>query len=135
MAIKKLFRIAFKGSTISCYEFAIENAPQHMLDHRYVRGLKATAEALRSNLIDMLPDICSNPLNPNGVTILVNPSTLMDRIQSLPEKIGSARYLGSFNEQRRLFYTDFVGIAYPVLRGVPLLRPDHAIVSSALSDS
>ncbi len=138
MAIKKLFRIVRKAVVLmeSCYKVATENAPQHMRDHGYVRDLKATSEAVGSNVIDhRLLDICSNPQNPSGVTILVKPSALLDRTQFSPETIGSARYWGSFNGQRRLFYADSVGIAYPVLQGVPLLRPEHAVVASALSDS
>jgi len=68
------------------------------------------------------------------MTILVKPSALLDRIQSSAERIGSALYRGSFNGQRRHFYADSAGIAYPVLQDVTLLCPEHADVASVLTD-
>jgi hypothetical protein len=35
--------------------------------------------------------------------------------------------------QDDVFVAPEIGLAYPVLRGVPLLRPEHAVLASRLS--
>jgi uncharacterized protein YbaR (Trm112 family) len=32
------------------------------------------------------------------------------------------------------FYAPDVGVAYPVLRGIPMLAPEHAIIASRIFD-
>ncbi len=139
IAIKELFRIARKAVVLvePCYELATENAQQRMRDHGYVRGLKAAAEAVGANVIDhRLLDICSNPLNPSGVTILVKPSALTGQDSVKARGEWQCPLTGvSLTDKGDYFYADSVGIAYPVLQGVPLLRAEHAVVASKLSDS
>lgn len=138
-AIKELFRVARKAVVLiePCYELASENAQQRMRDHGYVRGLKAAAEALGANVIEhRLLDICSNPLNPSGVIILVKPSASIGT-DSVFAKVGWQCPLTgvSLTDKGDYFYADSVGIAYPVLQGIPLLRPEHAVIASKLLDN
>jgi hypothetical protein len=137
-AIKELFRIARKAVVLvePCYELAPENAQQRMRDHGYVRGLKAAAEALGANVIEhRLLDICSNPLNPSGVIILSKPSALTGRNQSFARGSWQCPLTGvPLTDNGDYFYAESVGIAYPVMQGLPLLRPEHAVIASKLSN-
>lgn len=136
-AIKELLRISRKAVLLvePCYELAPENAQQRMRDHGYVRSLKATAEALGANVVDhRLLDICSNPLNPSGVITLVKPDVLTRRDSAIAVGEWQCPLTGMpLTDKGDYFYAEQVGIAYPVLQGVPLLRPEHAVVASKLS--
>ena len=76
-AIKELLRVARKAVVLvePLYELAPEQAQKRMGEHGYVRGLKATVELLGAKVVEYgLLDICSNPLNPSGVVLMVKPA-------------------------------------------------------------
>lgn len=133
MAITELLRAARKAIVLvePLYELAPENAQKRMAEHGYVRDLKSTAEKLGASVVEYgLLDICSNSLNPSGVVLITDPNP--------PPKKGlgnSADWQCPMTgvpliDQGDLFYAEQVGIAYPVLRGVPLLRAEHGVVAS-----
>ena len=137
MAIKELLRIARKAIVLvePIYELATREAQQRMREHGYVRALKATAEALGANVKDYrLLDACANPLNPSGVIILVKSSVSHAR-DTDDTSMWQCPLTGvSLADKGDYFYADAVGVAYPVLQGVPLLRPEHAVIASKLSN-
>jgi SAM-dependent methyltransferase len=133
-ALKELLRIARKAVVLvePCYELASKKSQKRMSENGYVRNLKGTAEALGVNVVDhRLLDICINPLNPSGVLTLLKLPSIRDSIITTrwecPLTGAPLADKGSF------FYADSVGIAYPVLQGIPLLRSEHAIIASKLS--
>lgn len=136
IAIAELLRVARKAVVLvePLYELASENAQKRMLDHGYVRGLKATAEALGVNVVEYrLLDVYSNPLNPSGVVSMVK-SSFSSRRDPEIEGVGWQCPLTGvpLMDQEDYFYAEQVGIAYPVLRGVPLFRPEHAVIASKI---
>lgn len=135
-AIKELLRVARKAVVLvePLYELASEAAQKRMAEHGYVRGLKSVAELLGAKVVEYgLLDVCSNPLNPSGVVLMVkpNPAPKVD-ITSVWAgwqcPLTGAPLIG----QGDIFYAEQVGIAYPVLRGVPLLRAEHGVVASQI---
>ena len=132
-ALTELLRVARKAVVLvePCYELANENAQQRMLEHGYVSGLKATAEKLAANVMEYgLLDVCSNKLNPSGVLSITksNPSQRNN---------GAIRWQcpltgAPMNEQKDIYFATQVGIAYPVMRGIPLLRAEHAVLASKI---
>lgn len=104
----------------------------------YVRGLKAAAEQLGAEVLDYrLLDFVSNPLNPSGV-LKLRKKTLKtptnDQTTNTDNNISWACPLTGARLERHaeVYYAPDVGIAYPILRGVPLLRPEHAVVASGI---
>ncbi len=138
IAIKELLRIARKAVVLvePCYELAPQKAQQRMREHGYVSGLNSVAESLGVNVVEhRLLDVCSNPLNPSGVITLVKPAITTQR-HSQSEVEWQCPLTGlSLKDKGDYFYADSVGIAYPILQGIPLLRPEHAVIASKLSDS
>lgn len=137
IAIKELLRVARKAVVLvePCYELAPKAAQQRMRKHGYVRGLKAAAESLGANVADYrLLDVCDRPLlNPSGVITLVKSGVSNGR-NTDRTGIWQCPLTGSpLIEKKDYFYTDTAGIAYPVLKSVPLLRPEHAVIPSKLS--
>ncbi len=132
-AISELLRVARKAVVLvePLYELASELAQKQMLEHGYVRSLKSTAEQLGAEVVEYgLLDVCDGPHNPSGVVCMVKPD---------PEP--RMKVKGYWQcpltgvpliDQGDIFYAEQVGIAYPVMRGVPLLRGEHGVVASKI---
>jgi len=111
------------------YELANPEAQQRMRNHGYVQGLKQAAEQLGAEVLDYrLLEITLNPLNPSGVLILH---------KSPKQNTGSFSWqcplTGSqLKPTDDIYYASEVGITYPILRSIPMLRPEHAIIASGL---
>ena len=95
-----------------------------------MRGLADTLRSLGADVkaCRLLP-YSPNPLNPSGVIVV--------------EKIGSAGVSPvpelrcplthtPLARESDLCVSPLTGIVYPVLRGIPLLRAEHAVVASKL---
>ncbi len=111
------------------YELASPEAQQRMRNHGYVQGLKQAAEQLGAEVLDYrLLDITSNPLNPSGVVILHKSS-----IQNAKSSFWQCPLTGSqLKPSDDIYYASEVGITYPILRSIPMLRSEHAIITSGL---
>lgn len=134
-AIAECLRIARKAVILvePIYELAPEDAQRRMASHGYVRNLKETAEGLGAAVANYgLLDVCANPLNPSGVLILEKtnpkPRSAIDLQSCWQCPITGAGLVNADD----LYYARDVGLAYPVMRGIPLLRPEHAVVASLL---
>lgn len=115
------------------YELAQAEAQKRMEHHGYVRNLKQTAEKLGAKVLryELLP-YCSNPLNPSGVLTLEKTSTTA-MIPNESENLQCPLTGTLLTNIGDVYYAADVGLAYPVLRGIPLLRSEHAIVASQLN--
>lgn len=134
-AIKELLRVARKAVVLvePLYELASANAQKRMEEHGYVRNLKSTSEKLGANVVDYgLLDICANPLNPSGTVVLIK--------NNIAPKKTSDIYIGwqcpitgvSMCDHGDLFYARQVGLVYPVIRGVAMLRSEHGVIASQI---
>ncbi|MEQ1534306.1 MAG: class I SAM-dependent methyltransferase [Burkholderiaceae bacterium] len=133
-AITELLRVARKAVVLvePLYELASELAQKRMLEHGYVTGLKSTAEQLGAKVVQYgLLDICDGPHNPSGVVCMVKP----DPVSRSKIEMGSWRCPLTgipLIDQGDIFYAEQVGIAYPVMRSVPLLRREHGVIASKI---
>ncbi len=131
-AIQEIMRIARKAVVLvePIYELASAEAQKRMLSHGYVRNLKETAESLGGRVTDYrLLDHCANPLNPSGcVVIEKDPQTR----SSSP--VWQCPMTGApMSEANDLYHVKECGVVYPILRQIPMLRPEHAIIASKIS--
>jgi len=135
-AIAELLRVARKAVVLvePIYELASAEAQQRMAAHGYVRGLKQVAEQLGVRVAEygLLP-ISDNPLNPSGVVVLTKPRSESEKNKSAGIELWQCPLTatGMVNLED-IFFAEQVGIAYPVLRGIPLLRAEHAVVASKI---
>jgi SAM-dependent methyltransferase len=118
------------------FELATDDGKDRMLQHGYVRGLKETATALGAQVEDyrLLP-YTPNPLNPSGVIVILkaasslpagdSPAQVVHRWQC-PWTRAPLQVIGD------ALFCEAGGIAYPMLRGIPLLTADHAVIASRL---
>lgn len=129
-ALRELLRVARKAVVLvePIYELATAKAQERMVSHGYVRELKSVAESLGADVVEYgLLDVCENPLNPSGVVLMIKP----DPVPMVAETIWQCPLTGtSMSDQGDLFLAEKVGMAYPVMRGIPLLRKEHGVVAS-----
>ena len=136
-AIQECLRVARKALVLfePIYELASKEAQKRMEYHGYVRGLKAAAEKVGAMVSDYrLLESCSNPLNPTGVIVLQKDAGGAKS----PQKNIRWRCPLTFSPLDNLgdiFFAKEVGIAYPVIRGIPILKVEHGIIASRINGS
>jgi SAM-dependent methyltransferase len=110
------------------YELATEPQRARMREHGYVRSLKAAAEKLACDVVDfrLLP-FSPNPLNPSGRLVLSKPQPdrfAREVVWQCP--ISQSPLIGTDSG----YFATAMGLAYPFLDGIPLLRQAHAVIAS-----
>ena len=135
-AIRECLRVARKAVVLvePIYELATREAQARIRSHGYVEGLRETAERLGAKVSDYrLLDLTPNSLNPSGVIHLTKVGA-----SDGPKDESSASFWRcpvtdvALEAGAEFFYAREVGLAYPVLRGIPMLRAEHVIVASKL---
>jgi SAM-dependent methyltransferase len=131
-AIAECLRVARHAVVLvePIYELASPEAQARMRAHGYVRELRETAVRLGAAIADYrLLERCHNPLNPSGVILLRKAAGSGDA-----GTLWRCPLTGAVLERNSDCYISRdVGIVYPILRGVPLLCPEHAVIASRLS--
>lgn len=141
-AVSECLRVARKAVILvePIYELASAEAQVRMKHHGYVENLRGAAERLGAIVADYrLLEYSSNPLNPSGVVFLkkVESGELNEEVSCRSKSVAWSCPITGLNLQTGTdyFYTPEVGLAYPVLRGIPMLRGEHAMVASKLSST
>jgi SAM-dependent methyltransferase len=135
-AMQECLRVARKAVVLvePIYELASADAQARMRHHGYVENLRETAEQLGAGVLDYrLLDYSPNPLNPSGVLCLGKAGQAERGAPGEKDPAWQCPTTGaSLVAGDEFFFAPEVGLAYPVLRGVPMLRSEHAIVASKL---
>ena len=131
-ALSELLRVT-RRTLLLCepiYELAGPDAQARMINHGYVRGLADTLSGLGADVKEcrLLP-YTSNLLNPSGVVIVEKKSA--DGAAPTPALQCPLTQTPLVRESDVCF-SPLTGIVYPVLRGIPLLRAEHAVVGSKI---
>jgi ubiquinone/menaquinone biosynthesis C-methylase UbiE len=133
-AIKELIRVAKNAIVLiePIYELADELSQKRMDQHGYVKNLKAIIEKFEVEILEYkLLDLCNNSLNPSGVIVIKkNYSEVDDLVNNIYQCPLTGSKLTKMNE---LYFADEVGIAYPNLLGIPLLRKEHMVIASKIN--
>lgn len=133
-ALRELMRVASRAVVLvePMHELAGPAARARMEQHGYVRDLRGTAERLgltvrRHGLLDF----SLRDLNPSGVLVLEKCGDAMPRLD--PERTAWRCPLTHTSLERDAggFFSPAGGLAYPCLRGIPLLQSAHAVVATA----
>lgn len=132
-AIAELLRVSRRWVVLvePMYEMASLEARKRMKEHGYATGLRQAAEHCGAKVIQhRLLECTRNPLNPSGLLVLEkqSPSRNGKSIIEWSCPITGAPLIDAGDA----FISEDTGLAYPVLRGIPLLRAEHAVVASAL---
>ena len=134
-ALRELLRVASDKVILiePIYELANSAQKERMNNHGYIKNLKSISKDFNVNILryELLP-VFSNPLNHSGVLVLEKknkkPAIRNSYIWKCPitDKV--------MEKHDDLFFNKEIGIAYPILRNIPLLQSDHVIIASKLSE-
>ena len=130
--IKELYRITNKYLVLfeQSYEFASPDAKKRMQDLGYACNIYKTVLKLGYKIIaHQLLGIAANPQNPTAVIV----------IEKLANKVSpfimacpiSGKELAKASDS---FYCAHSMLAYPVIKGIPCLLPDNAIIATHFLD-
>lgn len=119
------------------YEYASPEARLRMDHHGYVRGLKETSEQAGATVLEhKLLNFSLNPLNPSGVIVLAKTPQVLKKTTTKPNFPWQCPLSGTdLHPHNEYFEARDVGIVYPILKGIPLLRKEHAIIASTISQN
>jgi len=131
--LRELHRVARRGLILlePCFELADEPARARMKTHGYCRDLLQTCRRLGYDVIKHEPFTpLINPLNPTAITVIRKPEAAAEpgHILACPKFKTPLLELGGM-----LFSPEALAV-YPVLCGIPCLRPEAAIVASRYPD-
>jgi SAM-dependent methyltransferase len=137
-ALRELLRVARHAVVLiePLYELAGPDAQARMLRHGYVRNLKTAAERLGARVTEhRLLDFIRHTQNPAGLVLIEKTP-----IAETGSGKGASPALAwrcplthtSLRDAGDTFVSDNTGIVYPVMRGIPMLRGEHAVVASQL---
>lgn len=132
-ALKELYRITNKYLILlePSYEFASQEGKERMESNGYVKNLYSTAIKLGYNVIEhRLLDICSNPLNPTELIIIEKKGSDIENLSPLCCPITKT----DLKYQNDCYYSQDSLLAYPLIKDIPCLLPQNAIVATKLMD-
>jgi ubiquinone/menaquinone biosynthesis C-methylase UbiE len=127
-ALKELHRVAGKYIILlePDFENGSEEAKARMLKHGYVTNLKLHAEELGYEIVKHRPfDICINPLNPTGLTIIKKNETQIKEAQYVCPITKSI-----LNKIRGNWYSNETGLLFPEIDEIPCLLEQNAILAT-----
>lgn len=140
--ILECMRVARKAVVIvePIYELASPEVKIRMDRHGYVKGLYEIAKRLNFEVLDYrLLKCSSHTLNPSGVLSLakkknMSNSEMNSNILLSKEFFWICPLTGHrLAQDKENFLRSNMGIAYPTMSGIPLLRKEHAIISAKFS--
>ncbi len=133
--LTELFRVARTKCVLfePSYEHCTEEGKQRMDKHGYIKNVRGAVNNLGGKIVDIqLLDSSANPLNPTACFV-IEPPIVEDSVSS--EDVGFSVPGTDINlEKNDEFYVSSdVGVVFPVLKGIPILKSRSAILATAIN--
>lgn len=132
-ALEELYRVANKYMVLlePAYELGNDDAKKRMDSHGYVKNLVGIAKELGYKVVEnRLFELCANKLNPTQIIIIEKQKEIESNkiefycpITKTPLEKGAGYY-----------YSKHGLLAYPIIKNIPCLLPNNAIVATHLTD-
>lgn len=131
--LRELYRVTRKWLLLlePGYELAGDEARRRMEHFGYCRGLAETCRALGYDVVrhELFP-LTANPLNPTAITVISK-----DEPRERPTHVlACPRFKTPLQELGGMLYSPEALAVYPVLCGIPCLRPESAILANLYPD-
>lgn len=137
----ELFRITIDKLVLfePCFEMNTEEGKQRMERLGYIRNIEGVVEELGGRLTEKITiKNISNSLNPT-VCFIITPPPLAKEISPSKKDIKSSIFSVPGTdipliEVEGYYFSNEVGLCYPVLKSIPILKSNAAILASSLCD-
>lgn len=135
--LAELLRVCRKKLVLfePCYEINSPEGQNRMERLGYVRGLAQAVEKLGGRIVAQTPlKHVTNPLNPT-VCFEISPplETQAENSKQTTLTVPGTNY--PLNLQDGFLFSNDTGLAFPVIKGIPVLRSESAILVSAMASS
>ncbi len=131
--LRELYRVTRHWLVLlePCFELAGENERQRMERLGYCRNLAGICRNLGYEVVKhQLFPLTVNPLNPTGIIVIRKPKVaiMQEHVLACPKFRTPLQEIGG------MLYSPEALAVYPVLCGIPCLRPESAIMASKYPD-
>ena len=137
----ELFRITIDKLVLfePCFEINTEEGKQRMERLGYIKNIDGSVEELGGKLIEkIIIKNTSNPLNPTVCFIIIPPPLIKkDSPKNFDFKGGIFSVPGTnipLKEVEGYYFSNQVGLCYPTLKSIPILKSNASILASSLCD-
>lgn len=119
-----------------CYEINSDEGKKRMDELGFIKGLDAEIEALGGRLVEKIEfENVYNPLNPT-VCFVVEPPAVPAAILPATSRLDIFAVPGTNHPLEKMddfFFSNVTGQSFPILKSIPILKSNSAILSTALS--
>jgi ubiquinone/menaquinone biosynthesis C-methylase UbiE/uncharacterized protein YbaR (Trm112 family) len=132
-ALQELYRVANKYVVLlePDYDNATTEGKERMVRHGYVRDLAKHAKELGYDVVEnRLFEICINPLNPTGLTVIRKQVTASDVVPDYICPISKS----PLTRYDNVLFSSESGLMYPVIDEIPCLLDSNAILGLHFSN-
>lgn len=132
-ALQELYRVSNKFVILlePAYELGNDEARKRMDSHGYVKNLVGIAKDLGYKVIEnRLFELCANDLNPTQIIIIEKQNNNPEPSQGFYCPITKTPLV----KGEGYYYTNEGLLAYPIIKNIPCLLPQNAIVATHLKD-
>jgi len=135
----ELFRVTIDKLVLfePCFEINNEEGKQRMDKLGYIKNVADVVKELGGTMIDRIAiKNTANPLNPTACFIIEPPTTGQSPAKnSKKTNLFSAPGSNfSLDKIDNFFFSNQTGLCYPILKNVPILKSNAAVLASALSN-
>jgi ubiquinone/menaquinone biosynthesis C-methylase UbiE len=136
----ELFRITVDKLILfePCFEINSSEGKKRMKRLGYIKNIDGVVKELGGDIIEkIIMKNIDNPLNPT-VCYVINPPRLHETSNCIIEarkifySVPGANF--QLKRQGNFYFSNQAGLFYPILKGIPILKTNNAILASALTD-
>lgn len=143
--LSELFRVTKEKLVLfePSYELNSEEGKKRMESLGYIKDVEGAVARLGGKLLERIPiRNVNNPLNPTACYVILPPAastTPPSSNASVQEAVSTSNIFSvpgtglSLREKEGFFASEATGLCYPVLKGIPVLRSNAAILASCFS--
>lgn len=138
--MSELFRVTTDKLVLfePCYEINSKEGKQRMDRLGYIKDVDGVVEKLGGKLVEKIKiNNAGNPLNPTVCFVITPPAS---QAASVPDDVDAADIFavpGTNHSLRRddeFYFSNETGLCFPILKSIPILKSNSAILASALTD-
>jgi ubiquinone/menaquinone biosynthesis C-methylase UbiE len=126
--LEELYRVAKNYLVLvePAFDLARAEARQRMVEHGYCVSLIEQVNLLKMDVVEhKLMEVQKNKMNPAAITIIEKKSNVLTELQYVCPKYKTELYhIGD------MFYSPEALSVYPIIDGIPCLKPSDAIIAS-----